>query len=1058
LRNFNTCLDRRVRHWTLFRLFVEVAPGHALRLPFHLLVAGLVALCSTQTVQAIDPNRTISQYVRQQWGIESGFPRGAVYAIDQTADGYLWIGTEAGLVRFDGLNFSRIPSSAPQLPSLTHVLGLATDDKGDLWARLRRPTLLRYRDGMFENVRKNPSLASSSVTAMSRGRDGALLFWGAAGAVVLRRGKFQTLPEPAGFTRSTVLSIAQTENGDIWVGTRDAGLFRMSGGQTIRIANGLPDLKVNSLAPAKNNRLWVATDGGIALWDGTKLTQDGIPRALDGVQALATALDRDSNLWIGTNSLGLVRLNDRGIAFLEDRPRAKSHAVTAVFEDREGDLWIGSANHLERLRDSAFVTYSLPEGLPTDGSKPVYVDSENRVWFPPVDGGLWWLKDGRHGRVTLDGLDKDVVYSIAGRSGELWLGRQHGGLTQLRPDKGSFTAKTYTHANGLAQDSVYSVYQDHDGSVWAGTVSGGVSKLSGGRFTTYTIANGLASDAVTSILESSDGTMWFATPSGISALSREHWRTYTAADGLPAGEPLCLLEDSAGILWIGTRAGIAFRDSTGFHVPRQAQDSLREQILGMAEDKSGSLWISTSNHMLRVNRAKLWRGALEEGDLREYGLADGLRGVEGVKRQRSVVTDPLGRIWLSLNFGISVVDPARLTGNSAPAIAHVETISADGSGIGLQGAIHIPGGRKRITFGYAGLSLSVPERVRFRYKLDAYDRDWSEPVTTREAAYTNLPPGSYRFRVVASNPDGAWSGKEAMVAFNVLPLFWQTWWFQLGVVAVCMLATVGLYRLRLRQMTGRLNLRFEERLAERTRIAQELHDTLLQGFLSASMQVHVAADRLTADSPAKPSLTRALQLMRQVIEEGRNAVRGLRSSQSASLDLEEAFSRIREEQISQQPAGESIDFRIIVDGQRRPLHPVLRDELYRIGREALINAFHRSRAKRIEIELMYSSRRLRMLVRDDGCGIAPQVLRSGRDGHWGLPGMRERAEGIGARLHVFSSAAAGTEIELSVPGDVAFQGQSDGSLNWFGRRRYRSNNGARQPGSRKPQEENGESR
>ena len=1033
MRSSNTCLDRR-----------KVARGYALRLRFHILVTSLIVVCSTQNAQAIDPNRTMSQYVRRQWGIESGLPRGPVYAIDQTADGYLWIGTEAGLVRFDGFSFSLIASSAPELPSITHVLGLATDDAGDLWARLRRPTLLHYRHGIFEDARRDPNLTHSSVTAMSRGRDGALLFWGQAGATALRGGKFQIVPEPAGFTRSTVLSIAQTENGDIWVGTRDAGLFRMSGGQTIPITNGLPDLKVNSLAPAKNNQLWVATDGGLARWDGAKLTRDGIPRALDGVQALAITLDRDSNLWIGTNSVGLARLNDAGLALLED-PQHVKNAVTAIFEDREGDLWIGSANNLERLRDSAFVTYSLPEGLPTSGSNPVYADSENRMWFPPVDGGLWWLKDGQRGRVTLDGLDRDVVYSIAGRQGELWLGRRSGGLTQLRQDKSSFTAKTYTHANGLAQDSVYSVYQDHEGNVWAGTLSGGVSKLSAGRFTTYTVADGLASDAVTSILETSDGTMWFATPSGLSALSAEHWRTYTTGNGLPSNDAVSLLEDSAGILWIGTRSGIAFRDSTGFHMPRQAQGSLREEILGVAEDKLGSLWISTSIHVLRVNRDKLLRGVLAEGDLREYGLADGLRGVEGVKRQRSVVTDPLGRIWFSLNLGISVVDPARLTYNSAPAIAHVETISADGNGIGLQGAVHIPGGRQRITFGYAGLSLSVPERVRFRYKLDGYDRDWSEPVATREAAYTNLPPNSYRFRVVASNPDGAWGGTEAMVAFSVLPLFWQTWWFELGVVAACMLVTIGLYRLRLRQLTSRLNLRFEERLAERTRIAQELHDTLLQGFLSVSMQVHVAANRLTADSPAKPTLTRALQLMGQVIEEGRNAVRGLRSSHSASLDLEQAFSSIHDEELSRDPGGEPIEFRIIVDGPRRPLHPVLRDELYRIGREALINAFHHSRAKRIELELKYESRQLRMLVRDDGCGIEPHVIRSGRDGHWGLPGMRERAERIGGRLHVYSSAAAGTEIELSVPGKVAFQDQSDRSLNWFGRWRYRSNNGAPQP-------------
>ena len=240
-------------------------------------------------------------------------------------------------------------------------------------------------------------------------------------------------------------------------------------------------------------------------------------------------------------------------------------------------------------------------------------------------------------------------------------------------------------------------------------------------------------------------------------------------------------------------------------------------------------------------------------------------------------------------------------------------------------------------------------------------------------------------------------------------------------------------------MTQRINLRFQERLAERTRIAQELHDTLLQGFLSASMQVHVAADRLPDDSSVKPILTRALELMGQVIEEGRNAVRGLRSSRSASLDLEQAFSRIQQEFATGEPPRDDIGFRVIVDGERRPLHPILRDEVYRIGREALMNAFRHAHAKNIEMELRYSSNRFRILVRDDGCGIDPNVLRTGRDGHWGLSGMRERADRIGAQFHVLSNVSAGTEIELSVPGSVAFQDQtSNGS--WF-RRRQDGGNG-----------------
>ncbi len=381
------------------------------------------------------------------------------------------------------------------------------------------------------------------------------------------------------------------------------------------------------------------------------------------------------------------------------------------------------------------------------------------------------------------------------------------------------------------------------------------------------------------------------------------------------------------------------------------------------------------------------------------------------------MTDPAGRIWFSLNRGISVVDPARLTSNAAPAIAHVQAILADGQPIRLLGPIHIPGGRQRITFDYAGLSLSVPDRVRLRYRLEGFDQGWSEPAATREAVYTNLPPRLYRFRVIASNPDGVWNSAEADVGFDVEPLFWQTWWFRLSVVLAVALAHRWPSIVCGCSATSQLNALFEERLAERTRIAQELHDTLLQGFLSASMQLHVAVDRLPPDSPARSPLGRVLQLMGRVIEEGRNAVRGLRSVQSASLDLEQAFALCQDE---------------LADSRRRRVSshrgwpaaavaPVLRDEVYRIGREALVNAFRHSRAKNIEIELEYASSQLRVLVRDNGCGIDPQLLQSGREGHWGLPGMRERAERIGAKLHVWSSSAAGTEVELSVPSHVAFQ-------------------------------------
>jgi signal transduction histidine kinase len=280
-----------------------------------------------------------------------------------------------------------------------------------------------------------------------------------------------------------------------------------------------------------------------------------------------------------------------------------------------------------------------------------------------------------------------------------------------------------------------------------------------------------------------------------------------------------------------------------------------------------------------------------------------------------------------------------------------------------------------------------------------------------------LGPGTYRFHLLASNSYGQWNGSETVFGFEVEPAFWQTWWFRSTLAVLLASIAYVFYRLRLHRLTQQLNMRFEERLAERTRIAQELHDTLLQGFLSASMQLHVADDQLPADSPAKPLINRVLALMGRVIDEGRNAVRGLRSGNEDSYDLGQAFSRVAQELVTQQ----EVDFRVVMEGLPRALHPVIRDEVYRIGRESVVNAFRHSRASKIEVEVDYSAGNLRILVRDNGCGIDPQVLRAGRDGHWGLRGMRERAEKVGAKLRVWSRASAGTEVELTVPGHVAFQ-------------------------------------
>lgn len=1004
-------------------------------------LAGLVAVCFACTAQALDPNKAPSEYIRDRWDARQGFPGGPVYAIAQTPDGYLWLGTEKGLARFDGLNFRLFnqanSAEAPDGP----VVDLMADAERNLWIRPQSRNLLRYREGKFQDVTTELDSARSGVTAMCRGTKGEALFAvRAVGIFIYSGGRFSKLISTAGLPNMLVISMAQTGDGKVWMGTRDAGLFVISEGQMSAVTKGLPDRKINSLLAAGDRELWIGTDNGVVRWDGDGMTKAGAPDSLDHIQALSMTRDRESNTWFGT-SKGLLLLTADGISSPEEAGDGPPVAFNAILEDREGNLWVGSTRGIERLRDSAFMTYSASGGQPAAGGGTVYVDAEGRTWFAPSAGGLYWQKGGQIVPVKNDGLDRDVVYSLTGGKGELWIGRRRGGLTHLRYRDGSFTAKTYTQAEGLAQNSIYTVYQSRDGAVWAGSLRGGVSRFKDGKFTTYTVANGLASNTITSILESSGGTMWFATANGLSSLAQDDWRVYRGADGLPPGGVNCLLEDSTGALWIGTDNGIASLRSGQVQVPRDVPGALHEPVRGVAEDRNGWLWISTSNHVLRVYRDKLLDGAVNEEEVREFGLADGLLSVESVKRDRSVVVDPLGRIWFSTYRGFSMVNPAQVADNSVPAIVHIEGVTADGSAVDLRGPVRIPGARQRITFNYAGLSLSVPERVRFRYKLDGFDRNWSGPVATREAVYTNLGPGPYRFRVIASNSAGLWNSLESAIRFEIEPVFWQTWWFRLSSVMAIGLATLFFYRLRLHRLTRQLNVRFEERLAERTRIAQDLHDTLLQGFLSASMQLHVAAEQLPTESPAKPRISRVLELMGQVMEEGRTALKGLRSSRGGGHDLAQSFSGVQEELALQ----ERIDYRVTVGGHSRALHPVIRDEVYRIGREALVNAFRHSGASIIEVELEYGTKRLRVRVRDNGRGIDPQVLRLGREGHWGLSGMRERAEEIGARLKLWSRPGAGTEVELSIPGDVAYELYSSGRRpGWLAKlhpRRVRQNGG-----------------
>ena len=965
---------------------------------------------------ALDPARAASQYLRDQWTAERGFPGGPVNALTQTRDGYLWVGTESGLFRFDGIAFKRVREPDAYGPPIGQVLGLTVDETGELFVRLPNPTLLHRNDGAFVQITTGPEHFESQATAMTRSPTGEILVSSRRnGILAFSQSRFRTLLSADLFPSLLINSIAAPSASDVWLGTRDQGLFHFRGGQLTPVLRGSGEFKINCLLSGRKGELWVGTDHGIRQWNGRELVLPAPLEPLNREQILALLEDRDSNIWIGTRGRGLVRWSAKGLAYLDPLDSVPRPPVSALFEDREGDVWSGTPNGIERLRDRAFITYPAPGD---ENNGPVYVDSGGRVWWGPASGGLRWLSEGKVHKVTEAGLDKDVIYSIMGTGDDLWVGRQRGGVTHLTLKNGSLQSNTYTQKDGLAANGVFTLTRSADGAIWAGTLNAGVTRIQLDGLTTYRNDDGLGSDTVNAIVAGSGGVMWFATPKGLTSFSEGKWRLYSLPGSLPRANVNCLLQDFAGVLWIGTTRGLAFVNDGRISVPPGLSPSLGSQIFGVAEDKIGSLWIVTSDRILRVTRDKLMSGTLEDGDLSEYGLTDGLPIVEGIKRDRSIVADASGRIWTSTNAGVAMGDPARLAQSSVQTLVHIEAVSADGLALDLT-QLRIPPGARRIAIRYKGLNLSAPERIRFRFMLDGFDHSWNTPLDGNEAFYTNLSPGPYRFHLAASNIDGAWNGVEAAVALEVEPSFWQTWWFRVCFACALILVLVIFYTMRLRQVSRQLSIRFDERLAERNRIARELHDTLLQTIQGSKMVADDALDPEDNGSLDPERMRRALEKLtvwlNQAVNEGRSALNSLRSSAVEGDDLTEAFERAARECMDKS----SLKVAFSVEGTVKRVRTLARDEIYHVGYEAIRNACNHSGGSLLEVELNFT-RNLELRVRDNGKGIDPAAAATAEQNHFGLMGMYERAERVGGRLNLFTSANGGTEVELIVPGSIAF--------------------------------------
>jgi len=986
---------------------------------------------------ALDPNRQISQYAHTAWRIQDGFFSGTPQAITQTTDGYLWIGTEGGLVRFDGVRF--VPWTAPDgkpLPS-TRIHSLLGASDGSLWIGTSRG-LANWNHLELVNISGPPAFVETILqdpggtvwVTRSQVRDDSGPLCEVTGGALRCHGAGD------GISFAYAQPLFRDALGNMWIGS-SLGLCRWKPGESktyidkaLMQAKGLAG--VGAIAAGDDGSVLVGmkrSGRGLGLQQLSEgRWKDYVLPGMDGTQLEITAMlrDRDDGLWIGTGNHGIYRIYDRKADHFSGADGLSSDSVQGFYEDREGDIWVASSRGIDRFHETRVVSFSIREGLTSEDVDSVLAARDGTVWIGN-SRALDVLRQGKFSAIgARDRLPGRLITSLfEDHQGRLWVGVDNG----LRVyEQNQFRAVNRPDAKPIGV--VTAITEDLDHNIWAATTQPALFRIQD-----FEVREEIAPPRIPRVLslaaDPKDG-IWLGLTNGDLARYRR-----AQLEILPTSRPVKhpisnLLVDPDGATWGVTQDGL-FQWKEGKEEILNSYNGLPcDNVFALVKDNREALWLDAQCGILVIEGSELnrwWQQPDVKLNVRTLDVFDGAQ--PGLTNFRPEVSkSPDGRLWFANENILQMVDPEHLKGNGVPPPVHVEQIIADRKEYLPRDGLQLPERTRDVEIDYTALSFVAPQKVRFRYKLEGHDSQWQDPQNRRQAFYTDLPPGKYRFHVSASNNDGVWNEAGAEVGFEVPPAFFQTTWFRI----LCILLAAGMlglfYVLRLRRLTAQMQTRFEERLEERERIARDLHDTLLQGIYSASIHIDLANNRLHADSPAKPAVERGLVLLRQVSQEGRNALRSLRSAQPTSDGLEEALSLLPKEFA----LPEGIDFLVFTDGQTRALRPLIRDEAYLITREAVINAFCHARATKVEVEVSYAARHLRIFVRDNGCGIDPQVLKTGREGHWGMAGMRERAEKIGATLEVLSRANAGTEIQLSVPGSLAFQDASTSrSWNWLTR-------------------------
>lgn len=956
---------------------------------------------------ALDPNRSLKEFGHQVWVTENGLPQNTVQSIIQTRDGYLWIGTQEGLARFDGLNFAVFDKENTPAFKSNDIRFMHEDKQGSLWISTSYG-LVRRENGQFTSFTIVDGLPDNSIGPVVEDLNGNILIGTAAGLARFENGKFRNFTTEHGLSSNVIQSLCARSNGTVLVGT-SAGVVSLNGDHFSRWSapENLVNVNITAIAEEKNGRLWFGTPDGLFALTGEGSTAQ--PLTLPDGRVSALRVDRAGTLWIGTAG-GVVRMRNGTTETFTTANGLSSNLVLSVFEDREGSVWVGTeAGGLNLLKSKKFNTLTTKDGLPSDLVKAIYQDPQGGIWIGSNGGGLTLLKNGKLTTwTTRDGLSSDVVLSLAGdTAANIWIGTPDG-LNRFKDGK----FETFTFAEGLSNDLVRSVFVDQSGLLWVGTRDG-LNSFRDNQFTTYTTQHGLANNFIGALFEDSKRNLWVGTLGGLTKIKDGAFQTFTTKDGLSSNTVISLYEDTSGDLWIGTNGGGLNLLRGDKFVSFASKEGLAADIIyRILEDKQQNLWCASNKGIFRINKAELDKvanGVNVSATPVFYGPADGTltRECSGGGHPAGWKTND-GRLWFATIKGLAVIDPENIPLNTSPPPISIEQLLVDNQPMSLSQRLELSPGASRLDFYYTALSFIAPENVRFKYKLEGFDGDWIDGGARRVASYTNLRPGDYKFRVIAANNDGVWNETGSAVEFYLQPRFYQTYWFYLLCVLLLGLTVFWLYRLRVKRMA----LQFRAVLAERNRIAREIHDNLAQDILGISVQLELVARQMPAAAEkATTHLDRARILVRNSMAEARRYVWDLRSQESQTRDLPTALSDVAR----RLTADNEVQSVVQVTGAFRPLPSAIESNLLRIGQEAINNAIKHAQAQRILVDLNFDAAAVRLSIRDDGRGF--DVGAEQTDGHFGLIGMRERAAQIGGKLSISSETGAGTEVIIEVPID-----------------------------------------